>query len=71
MEDTIKQNTKGSNRLKIVLELAANCIDKMKNANPHNFFIRICIRKGRTAAITSTARKLAIIIWNMVAKKVP
>ena len=43
----------------------------MKEANLHNFFIRICIRKGRAAAITATARKLAIIIWNMVVKKVP
>jgi len=62
---------KGSNRLKTALRLAANCIGNMKNANLHNFFIRICIRKGRTAAITATARKLAIIIWNMVVKKIP
>lgn len=62
---------KGSNRLKTALRLAANCIGNMKGANLHNFFIRICIRKGRTAAITATARKLAIIIWNMVVKKMP
>jgi transposase len=43
----------------------------MKGANLHNFFMRICIRKGRTSAITATARKLAIIIWNMVVKKIP
>jgi transposase len=62
---------KGSNRLKIALRQAANCIGNMKEANLHNFFIRICIRKGRSAAITATARKLAMIIWNMVVKKVP
>lgn len=62
---------KGSNRLKTALRLAANCIGNMKSANLHNFFIRICIRKGRAAAITATARKMAIIIWNMVVKKVP
>lgn len=62
---------KGSNRLKTALRLAANCIGNMKGANLHNFFMRICIRKGRTAAITATARKLAIIIWNMVVKKMP
>ena len=61
---------KGSNRLKIALRLAANAIGNMKGANLYNFFIRICIRKGRTAAITATARKLAIIIWNMVVKKI-
>jgi transposase len=62
---------KGSNRIKTALRLAANCIGNMKGANLHNFFMRICIRKGRTAAITATARKLAIIIWNMVVKKIP
>ena len=41
----------------------------MKNANLNNFFVRISIRKGRSAAITATARKLAIIIWNMIVKK--
>jgi transposase len=61
---------KGSNRIKTALRLAANCIGNMKEANPHNFFMRICIRKGRTVAITATARKLAIIIWNMVVKKI-
>ena len=34
-------------------------------------FYTDCIRKGRVAAISATARKLAIIIWNMVVKKVP
>jgi transposase len=61
---------KGSNRLKIALRQAANAIGNLKNANLYNFFIRIAIRKGRSAAITATARKLAIIIWNMVVKKV-
>jgi len=62
---------KGSNRLKIALRHAANAIGNLKNANLYHFFVRICIRKGRTSAITATARKLAIIIWNMVVKKVP
>ena len=35
------------------------------------FFKRIAYRKGRVAAITATARKLAIIIWNMISKKQP
>ena len=61
---------KGSNRLKIALRHAANVIGNMKNANLNNFFVRISIRKGRSAAVTATARKLAIIIWNMIVKKV-
>jgi transposase len=60
---------RGSNRLKIALRQSANAVGNLKNANLYNFFIRISIRKGRSAAITATARKLAIIIWNMVVKK--
>lgn len=62
---------KGSNRLKIALRQAANAIGNLKEANLYNFFVRISIRKGRTAAITATARKLAMIIWNMIVKHVP
>jgi transposase len=32
---------------------------------------RITFKKGRVAAITATARKLAIIIWNMITKIQP
>jgi hypothetical protein len=33
------------------------------------FFKRIAYKKGRGAAITATARKIAVIIWNMIVKK--
>ncbi len=62
---------RGSNRLKIALRQAANAIGNLKEANLNPFFIRVSIRKSRSAAITGTARKLAIIIWNMVTKRVP
>lgn len=62
---------RGSNRLKTALRHAANAIGNLKEANLYNFFIRISIRKGRSAAVTATARKLAIIIWNMIVKKEP
>jgi hypothetical protein len=35
------------------------------------FFKRIAYRKGRSAAVTGTARKLAVIIWNMITKNQP
>jgi transposase len=35
------------------------------------FFKRIAFKKGRVAAITATARKLAMIIWNMITKAEP
>jgi len=44
----------------------------LKESTPlADFFKRINFRKGRTSAISATARKLAVIIWNMVTKKVP
>jgi hypothetical protein len=35
------------------------------------FFNRVCFRRGRPAAISATARKLAVIIWNMIVKAIP
>ena len=62
---------KGSNRLKIALRNAANAIGNLKDTHLSNFFNRVCYRKGRTVAVSATARKLAVIIWNMVVKKQP
>jgi transposase len=63
---------KGSSRLKIALRQAANAIGNLKDSTPlRDFFHRINFRKGRVAAITATARKLAVIIWNMIVKEKP
>jgi transposase len=63
---------KGSNRLKIALRNAANAIGNLKDSTPlRDFFHRINFRKTRTSAISATARKLAVIIWNMVVKNKP
>ena len=63
---------KGSNRIKIALRNAANAIGNLKDSTPlRDFFQRICFRKGRVSAISATARKLAVIIWNMVVKGIP
>jgi len=62
---------KGSNRLKIALRNAANAIGNLKESTPlRDFFQRINFRKGRVSSISATARKLAVIIWNMVVKRV-
>ena len=61
---------KGSNRLKIALRNAANSIGNLKDTHLSDFFKRVAYRKGRTAAISATARKLAAIIWNMLTKKI-
>jgi len=60
---------KGSNRVACALRLAAESVGKQKNAPLYPFFQRILQRKGRAAAIIATARKLAVIIWNMLTKK--
>lgn len=62
---------KGSNRLKIALRQAANVIGNLKDTPLSDFFHRINFRKGRPAAISATARKLAVIIWNMIIKRQP
>lgn len=62
---------KGSNRLKIALRNAANAIGNLKETHLSDFFRKVLYRKGRTAAVSATARKLAVIIWNMIVKKQP
>ena len=62
---------KGSNRLKIALRNAANSIGNLKDTHLSNFFRRVLYRRGRAAAVSATARKLAVIIWNMVVKGIP
>jgi len=61
---------KGSNRLKIALRNAANAIGNIKETHLSDFFRRVAYRRGRTAAVSATARKLAVIIWNMVVNKI-
>ncbi|MBL3658998.1 IS110 family transposase [Fulvivirga sp. 2943] len=63
---------KGSNRLKIALRITANAIGNLKDSTPlRDFFHRINFRKGRVSAVSATARKLAVIIWNMIVKGTP
>ncbi len=62
---------KGSNKLKIALRQAANAIGNLKDTHLSDFFKRVAYRKGRQAAVSATARKLGVIIWNMVTKKIP
>jgi len=69
---TISSRTpKGKNTLALALRNAANAIGQMKRSTLKNFFSRIAYKKGRAAAITATARKLAVIIWNMIIRQQP
>jgi len=60
---------KRKNRLSEALQRSANVIGNMKDNALSEFFHRIAYKKGRMHAITATARKLAVIIWNMLTKK--
>jgi transposase len=61
---------KGSNRLKLALRHAANAIGNLKETHLSDFFRRVAYRKGRATAVSATARKLGVIIWNMITYKV-
>ncbi|MEQ8549169.1 MAG: transposase [Cyclobacteriaceae bacterium] len=58
-----------SNRLKIALRNAANAVGNLKDSDLAKFFRKIAFKKGRQTAINATARKSAVILWNMVTKK--
>lgn len=60
---------KGANKLAIALRNAAHTIDNKKEGALVSFFKRIAYKKGRGAAITATARKLATIIYCMIINK--
>jgi transposase len=62
---------RGKNYLAASLRNAANSIGLMKTGALKAFFSRIAFKKGRAAAITATARKLATIIWSMVTRQLP
>ncbi len=66
-----KKGKQGSNRLKIVLRQAANATGNIKDTHLSDFFRRIAWKCGRTAAVSTAARKPAVIIWNMVVRHQP
>ena len=49
---------------------AANAIGNLKDTHLAGFFKRVAYKKGRATAVSATARKLAVIIWNMISKRV-
>lgn len=69
----ISKNTrKGKNRLAHAFMHAANAIGNKKDGDYLvHFFRRIERRTSRAGATVATARKLAVIVWNMLVKKKP
>lgn len=63
---------KRKNRLGQALMRVANVIgSNYKEGALHQFFMRLKFKKGHQPAIVATARKVAVIIWNMLSKKEP
>jgi transposase len=60
---------KGKNKLGKAFRDAANTVSLKKEGTLNAFFKRKAYQKGRGAAITATARKLAVIVWNMLTYK--
>ena len=48
---------------------AANAVGNLKDSDLGEFFKKIAFKKERQTAINATARKIAVIIWNMITKK--
>jgi len=61
------KTSSNKNPLAHAFRQAANVVGNMKDTPLAHFFRRIAFRKGRKGAITATARKLAVIVYNMLA----
>lgn len=64
-----RSTLKNKNHLAYAFRQAANTIGNQKDTALSAFFRRMAFKKGRKLAITATARKLAIIVYNMITKK--
>jgi transposase len=60
---------KGKNKIALAFRQVANSIGNMKKHPLLPFFRRVAYKKGRAAAITATARKVATIFYHMVMKQ--
>ena len=63
------KSKKNKSRLAVAFRQAANTVGRQKDSSLSYFFRRLAFNKGRKLAITATARKLAVIVYNMLAKK--
>ncbi|MCU0326203.1 MAG: IS110 family transposase [Spirosomaceae bacterium] len=65
-----KKTLKNKSSLPITFRMVANAIGNIKKPNPlTNFFHKIAYRTSRIKAVTATARKVAVITYNMITKR--
>lgn len=60
---------RNKHHLALAFRQAANSVGNQKDTALSGFFRRIAFRKGRKAAITATARKIAVITYQMITKQ--
>ena len=60
---------KNKSRLRKAFRSAAVAIGKKKKHSLAHFYKRMAYKHGKGTAVTATARKLAIIVYNMIQKK--
>ena len=60
------KSQKNKSRLANSFRSAANALGRQRDTPLSDFFRRIAFKKGRKVAITATARKLAVVIYNML-----
>ena len=65
------RSRKNKNKLAHAFRQAANTVGRQKDTALSHFFRRIAYRTGRAVAVTATARKLAVIVYNMLVKGKP
>lgn len=59
---------KSKHRLKVAFKNAAVAAGKQKNSPLGHYYRKMKAKKGKGTAVTATARKLAIIVYNMIQK---
>lgn len=60
---------KNKHRLALAFRQAAFAVGKQKGTALATFFRRMAYRKGNKTAVIATARKLAVIVYNMLQNK--
>lgn len=60
---------KNKHRLAVAFRQAANTAGNQRDTSLSHFFRRIALRKGRKVAITATARKIAVLVYNLLANR--
>ncbi len=64
------RTAKGKSRLADAFRHAANAVGNIaKEGSYHQFYLRIAYKKGKLAATTATARKIAVVVYNMLTRK--